>query len=389
VTLSGLAAENLTRNRLRTLLTAAAVAVAVVAFVFLRTALAALNARAESASKERIFTRDEVSVWNTVPKRYADDVQHVDGVQYVTWVNWFGGVVPGREHEFFGSLAVDPAHYFDVYNDLAVSDPKALETWRADRQGVIVGKKLAQQFGWKVGDAVVLKSQVVPGDWQFHIAGLYEPVGSQDPRQFLLHWEYYNDGLPPQMHNQLGWVISRIKPGASTATLTRHIDDMFSEREAATISQEEGAFTSSFMGMFSAVLNVLNLVCMVTLATMMLILGNTVAMGVRERTHEYGVLRAVGFLPEHLSGLVVGEAAVLGALGAAGGLAFVWAFINYAVGPWVAENMSGMGLMGFRVQPDLAALAFVLAVGLAMLAAAIPAWRVGKLRVVDALRRVA
>jgi ABC-type antimicrobial peptide transport system permease subunit len=84
----------------------------------------------------------------------------------------------------------------------------------------------------------------------------------------------------------------------------------------------------------------------------------------------------------------MGEAGVLGAFGAAGGLAFVWVFINYVVGPWIAENMSGMGLMGFRVKPDLAVLTFAGAVGLAMLAAAIPAWRVGRLRVVDALRRV-
>jgi putative ABC transport system permease protein len=388
MTLSGLAVKNLTRNRLRTSLTAAAVAVAVVTFVFLRTALSAMYARAESASKDRIFTRDEVSVWNTLPKRYADGVQHVDGVQYVTWVNWFGGVVPGREKDFFGSLACDPAHYFDVYPDLSV-DPKAVETWRTDKQGVIVGKKLAEQFGWKVGDTIVLKSQVLPGDWQFHINGFYEPRGSQDPRQFLLHWEYYNDGLPAQVQDQIGWLISRVKPGTSTATLTRQIDDMFSAWESGTISQDEGAFTSAFMGMFTAVLSIMNLVSMVILAIMMLMLGNTLAMGVRERTREYGVLRAVGFQPEHLSGLVMGEAAVLGALGAAPGLAFVWALINYVAGPWIAENMSGMGLLGFRVKPDIAALAFVVTVALAMLAAAIPAWRVGKLRVVDALRRVA
>ena len=122
MTLGGLAARNLNRNRLRTLLTAAGVAVAVSAFVLLRTVLWAWNAGAEFAAKDRIVTRDAVSFVNSLPKHYVDDVKNnVDGLEFVTWGQWFGGFLPKREHDFFAAIAIDRDHYFDVFNDLEIS----------------------------------------------------------------------------------------------------------------------------------------------------------------------------------------------------------------------------------------------------------------------------
>jgi putative ABC transport system permease protein len=141
------------------------------------------------------------------------------------------------------------------------------------------------------------------------------------------------------------------------------------------------------MGMFAAVLGAMDLVSIVILLIMMLILGNTVAMGVRERTHEYGVLRAIGFLPRHLASFVLGEAAAIGALGGGLGLLLSYPVVEKGLGRFLEENMSGFFPV-FRIDTSTTIQAFVFATLLGLIAAAIPAYRTSKLNVIDALRRV-
>jgi putative ABC transport system permease protein len=141
------------------------------------------------------------------------------------------------------------------------------------------------------------------------------------------------------------------------------------------------------MGMFTTILKAVNIVSFVILVIMLLILGNTVAMGVRERTNEYGVLRAIGFLPKHIALFVVGEAVTIGAFGGLLGISIAYPLIEKGIGRWLEENMGGL-FPYFRIAESttLAALALSLLVG--GLAAAIPAYRASKLDVVDALRRI-
>jgi putative ABC transport system permease protein len=149
----------------------------------------------------------------------------------------------------------------------------------------------------------------------------------------------------------------------------------------------ERAMNTSFIGMISAILKAVDVVSLVILFIMVLILGNTVAMGVRERIPEYGVLRAVGFLPRHLVALVIGEAAVLGAVGGLVGLGIAIPLVQWGVGRFMEENMGAM-FPYFDITPANAALAFVLSIGLAVLASTIPALQASRIGVVDALRRV-
>jgi putative ABC transport system permease protein len=149
----------------------------------------------------------------------------------------------------------------------------------------------------------------------------------------------------------------------------------------------EKALNNSFMGMFSAILNAMDLVSIVILLIMMLILGNTVAMGVRERTHEYGVLRAIGFLPRHLAAFVLGEAATIGVLGGALGMLISYPIVEKGIGRFLEEQMQGFFPV-FQITNATMIQAFVFAALLGVLAAAIPAYRASKLDVIDALRRV-
>ena len=388
--LLGLAARNLARNKLRSTLTIAGTAVAVLAFVLLRTVVASWTSAQDAADQSRVVTRHKVTFVMSLPKNYVEKVSGIAGVKEATWANWFGGKDPRPqfEHEFFAALACDPKTTLDVFPELEITQQER-DNWLSDKQGAIVGENLAKKLGYKVGDTVPLTSQIYPGDWKFHISGIYHPAKkSVDNSTFYFHWTYLNDGMPARMQDKVGWVVSRIEPGLNSADVAKKIDQVFDDEDTQTLSQDEGTFQHSFLAMMSAVLKAMNIVSLVILGIMMLILGNTVAMGARERTSEYGVLRAIGFLPGDIAMLVIGEAGTLGIAGGVAGLALGVPFVNFGMGRWIEENMGSM-FPYFRVAVPTAVAAMVLAVTLGLLAGVLPAWRSSKLKVVDALRRVA
>ncbi len=388
MTFLGLSAKNALRNRFRTVLTVLGVAIAVLAFVMLRTVVWAYNVGVEAAAPDRIVTRHKVTFVMQLPKRYIDTIRQEPGVTVATWANWFGGKDPKHDREFFSTLAVDPETYFQVYTDVAVA-PADLAAFKENRRGAIVGDVIAKKFGWKVGDKVSLKSPIFPGDWEFAISGIYTATRkSVDRSTFLFHWNYLNEGMAARQRDQIGWVVAKVSNPARTADMSLAIDRKFDERDTQTLSQSEGAFNASFLGMFTAVLKAIDVVSIVIIGIMMLILGNTIAMGARERTQEYGALRAIGFLPRHLAVFVLGESFTIGVLGGTVGLLLSYPIVQLGMGRFLEENM-GSFFPYFRISPGNALLAMLLAVGMSLVAAGIPAWNVTRLRVVDALRRVA
>jgi putative ABC transport system permease protein len=390
MTLVGLAARNVLRNKFRAVLTIVGVAVAVVAFITLRTVVMAWTVGAEYAVKDRLYTRHKITFVMTLPKRYITDLRAAPHVKVATFANWFGGKDPKHEHEFFQAIAVDSTTYFDVFDDFAVA-PDTMQAWLKDPQGAIVGDVLAQKMGWKVGDKVLLESGIYPDlpEWEFHITGLYQAKArSADRSTFHFHWDYLNRNIGTRRQDQIGWMVSRIDDPTRTADVGLAIDKVFDEREVPTLSQDERAFATSFLAGISAVLTALDVISLVILVIMMLVLGNTIAMGARERTNEYGVLKAIGFSGRHLAGFVLGEGVILAGLGGCLGIAFAYPFVEKGLGRWLEENM-GAFFPYFRIDVRVTITALALALGLGALASAIPAVRASRLRVVDALRRVA
>ncbi len=382
-----LAARNVTRNKLRTVLTTLGVAVTVLTFVLIRTVVAAWYVGVEAASKDRIATRHKVSFIMQVPKNYADTIRQVPGVQAATWAQWFGGKEPNHEGEFFATLAVDPKTTLEVYDELVVPEEQK-KAWLENRQGILAGDVIAKKFGWKVGDRVNLVGTIYPGDWQFEVSAIYTAARkSIDRSTVYFHWDYLNESLPEQRRDKVGWIVSRIDDPGKSATIQASIDQTFDARDIQTLSQSERDLNNSFLGMMSAVLGALDIVSVVILIIMGLILGNTIAMGVRERTTEYGVMRALGFSPRHIATFVLGEAFTLGIAGGAVGLAIAYPFVNQGVGLAIEENM-GAFFPYFRILPDTAIAAMVMALVLALVAAVIPAWQASRLRTIDALRQV-
>lgn len=382
-----LAAKNVLRNPLRTVLTVLGVAVAVLSFVLLRTTLDAWSSGAEHAAQDRLATWHKVTFVMSLPQRYVEDVRSVPGVKAATYLNWFGAKHPTRPQEFFANMAVDSDTFFEVYNDMKV-DPAELQAWKEDRQGAIIGEALANQFGWKVGDEVTLDGTIYPGEWKFRIKGIYKATRrAVDRSQFLFHWKYLNESLPQGQRDQIGWITSTIDSASRGGEIGTAIDQRFDVKDVQTQTMSERALNMQFVGAASAILTAMNVVSIVILGIMLLILGNTIAMGVRERTREYGVMLAIGFRPKHIVGFVVGESLFTGLLGAAVGLGLSYPLIQQGLGRFLEENM-GSFFPYFRIPADVALAAAGLALVLAALAAFLPARGAAKLDAVEALRRI-
>jgi putative ABC transport system permease protein len=392
MTFTGFVAKSLLRNKGRTFLTVLGVAVAILTFITLRTLVWSFTSGADNAVKDRVVTRHKVTFVMTLPKKYIDDVRNTKGVRVATYANWFGGRDPKKENEFFATLGVEVETLLKVYDEIELP-PADLQAWKEDRQGAIVGDLLANKMGWKKGDKIILESGIFPADpdkpWSFNIVGIYTTKSKVVDRSTVyFNWEYLNEGLPPRVRDQIGWIVSRVQTTNDAANVGRDIDRIFDVRDTQTLSQDEAAFNKSFLAGISSVLGAVDIISGVILAIMMLVLGNTIAMGVRERTAEYGVLRAIGFLPKHLALFVLGEALLVGGLGAVLGIALSYPITERGLGRFLEENLGGI-FVSFRVPVSTMVIAFALALLLGLLASAIPAWSSSKLKVTEALRRVA
>lgn len=388
MTLAGLAARNVLRNKFRTILTVIGVAVALMTFVLLRTVISSWEAAAQYAAKDRIATRHKVSFVVTLPRHYVDTIRNdVRGVKAATFANWFGGKDPRDPDNFFATIAVDPASFLEVYDEIEM--PAAQRTgWIEDRRGAILGRSLATKLKAKVGDRISLTGTIYPGTWTFNVSGIYTSTRkSVDQSTFWFHWDYLDQSLDEDRRGEVGWIIARVDDAAHGADISRSIDRIFDQRDTQTLTMSERAMNLSFMAMFSAILTAVDGVSVIILIILVMILGNTVAMGVRERTNEYGVLRALGFSPGHIRFFILGEGVTLGLLAGLLGVVLAYPLVNGLMSRFIEENMGGM-FPFFRVQPGtmLAAMGFAMLLGL--VAAAIPAWRASRLTTVEALRRV-
>lgn len=375
------------RNRFRTIMTIVGMAIAILSFSFLRTVVAVWNSGISAAAEDRLATRHRISITMLLPRTYYDRAKdQVPGIDAITYANWVGHINPADERNFFANFAVDAETYFDVYKDAGVS-PEVMKAWMADPQGAVIGELLAKKYGWKVGDKVTLRGTIYPGDWTFNIAGFYQPKSKAfDKMSFFFHWKYLNEGLPEYRREKIGFFGIRVKDASQGTAVAKGIDKLFESSDAETLTESERAFNLSFIAMYGSVLTAMDIVSFVILLIMTMIVGNTIAMGVRERTREYGVLRAIGFRPKHLVGFVFGETGFIALLGGILGVAIAIPAVN-GFGA-VIEDSLGAFFPNFAMPPELGLVSLGLALLLGLVSAALPAMRVFRLEIISALRRV-
>ncbi|RQO60414.1 ABC transporter ATP-binding protein [Paucibacter sp. KBW04] len=377
--------KNAFRHKLRTTLTMVGLVVAICAFGLLRTIVDAWYAGVEGSSSTRLVTRSAISLTFPLPLNYGQRIKSVEGVSGISWSNWFGGVYI-TERNFFPQFAVDPTTYLALYPEYRLSDAERLAFMR-DRQGVIVGRKLADKFGWKVGDQIPLRGTIYPGTWTFNLRGIWDGAEAKtDESQLLMHWSYLNETvrkLYPKRADAVGVYIVGIKEPQNAALISQRVDELFKNSLAETLTETESAFQLSFVSMSEAILVAINAVSLIIVLIIMAVMANTMTMTARERLAEYATLKALGFAPSFVVKLLFGESLLIALIG--GGLGLLLTL------PLAAGFASAVGTLfpSFHVSGLTMGLQVVAALVVGLVAAAWPAWKMSRIDIVQGLRHVA
>ena len=375
----GLLLANLGRHKRRTLLTMASVALALFLFASLRTVVTTLRAAADFGSARRLVSQNASGLIFPLPVAYAQRLTTVPGVEKVTWANWFGGKY-GDGKRFFANFAIDAKTYLDLYPEMSVPADQR-EAFLQDRSGALIGSRLVDLFGWKVGQNVTLQGTIFPGEWTFTVRGVYtptDPVINDDAMMF--HWQYFDEkiGRP----GFAGWYIMQIDRPQNGPQVAKAIDDIFRNSSAPTKTGTEQAFNASFATMWVNVSLLMNTNGMAVVFAILLVAANAMMMSARERTRELAVLKTIGFSDRKLFGLELLEAGVITITGAVVGLGA--AKVLYR-----ATNFNAAGFLpGFDVNGTTLAIGAGIAVLLTLASGIVPAVRAARLPVVAALRNV-
>lgn len=382
--LAKLVLRNALRHRLRTALTVLGLVVAFLSFGLLQTVVDAWYAGAEGAAPNRLVTRNAVSLVVPLPIHYREKIRAVDGVKSVAAANWFGGIYRDRRH-FFPQFAVEAEAYFGMYPEYRVSEEE-FRAFLRDRKGAIIGRKLAQTYGFKVGDVVPLQGTIFPGNWEFTVRGIYDGAEARtDTSLFFFHWKYLNETMRvrgAQRVDHGGIFVVEIEDPYRAAEVSEAIDRQFKNSPAETLTETEQAFQIGFVKQTEAIVIAIRIVSFVVIAIILAVMANTMAMTARERLVEYATLKALGFGPAFLSVLIFGESVAIAASGAAIGVA-----LTFPVSEWFAQQ-TGTLFRVFKVGWETVLLQAVCALGVGVAAAVFPAQRAIRMRVADGLRAI-
>jgi putative ABC transport system permease protein len=378
--------KNIFRHRLRSLLTIVGLVVAILAFGLLQTVVHAWYAGADMASTTRLITRNATSLVFPIPIYYRERIKAVDGVKAVAVSNWFGGIYKDQSFgNFFPQFAVDHDIWFDLYPEFRTR-PDELLAWKKDRSGAMVGRQLADQHGFKVGDVIALKGAIFPGTWEFTVRGIFEPRDDTTiTRQMYFHWDYLNERMKqlfPKRAEYAGLFIVQIADPGRAAEISRTIDREFKNSLAETLTETEKAFQLGFVAQTETIVMAVRIVSFVVIVIIFAVVANTMAMTARERMAEYATLKALGFGPGFVAGLIGGESVMITVLG---GLLGILATFPVAA---VFKSLLGSMFPVFQVAPGTVAMQAAAAVGVGVLAGLAPAIRAGRVKIVDGLRYI-
>jgi putative ABC transport system permease protein len=256
----------------------------------------------------------------------------------------------------------------------------------SDRQGAIVGRKLADQYGWKIGDQIPLRGTIYSGTWTFNLRGIYEGrEPSTVETQMFIHWDYLNEIVKkrfPRRGDLTGIFVVELKNPDAAAEVSQAIDATFANSLAETLTETENAFALGFVSMSEAILLAIQAVSFVVIVIIMAVMANTMAMTARERSAEYATFKALGFGAGFVAMLIFAESLLIALVGGVAGIALTF--------PLASAFRAAMGTMFpiFLISDTTIAIQFGAAALVGLVAATLPAWRAARLRIVDGLRAV-
>jgi putative ABC transport system permease protein len=323
--------KNTMRHKLRTSLTILGLVVAIFSFGLLQTVINAWYAGAEGASNTTLVTRNKTSLVFPLPLSYQARIRAVPGVTGVGYANWFQGVYKDPRN-FFAQFAISGESYLDIYPDYLLP-PEDRAAFLRDRKGAIVGRKLADQYGFKVGDVIPLKGTIYPGNWELVVRGIFDgKQTSTNTATLFFHWDYVNETIKkvsPRRANQIGVYVVQINQPENAAAISAAVDHEFENSLAETLTETEKAFQLSFVSMSEAIVVAIRVVSFVVIIIIAAVMANTMAMSARERLGEYATLKALGFGPGFLALMIFGESLLLSAFGAALGIMVLFPFAAF------------------------------------------------------------
>jgi putative ABC transport system permease protein len=371
---------NLKRKKIRTGLTIGSFAVALFLFGLLAAVSAGFRQGIDIAGADRLVVIGRTGVIQPLPLPYMERIRRQPGVKDVAHATWFGGVYQDPKN-FFSQFVVEPAQWRAMYPEFRVADAE----WRAfegDRQGIVIGAKLAQRFGWEVGDRIPLKAPGYLGgnSWDFNVRGIYRGSRAQDDEsQMWIQHRYFYEKAPSYWQGIVGWYVVRVQDPGAAVGVARAIDAEFANSASETRTQTESAFAASFMKQMGNIEFLIMAIGSVVFFTLLLVTGNTMAIAVRERTGELAVLKAVGYSDRFVLGFVLAESVLIAAVGGAIGL---W------LARGIAEQDITSGILPLYLSSSALAAGAAVALGTGLLAGLLPALAAMRLSVVDALRRI-
>ncbi|MGZ8267459.1 MAG: ABC transporter permease [Burkholderiales bacterium] len=379
-----LISRNALRHKLRTGLTVLGLVVAFLSFGLLQSIVDAWYHGADAAAPNRLITRNAVSLTVPLPVHYRERVRAVEGVASVAAANWFAGVYQDPKN-FFPQFAVEPRPYFAMYPEYRIPDEQ-FQTFLRDRKGAIIGRKLADTYGFRIGDTVPLKGTIFPGNWDFTVRAIYDAGEAKtDTSLFFFHWEYLNETTrkrAPARADQVGIFMVEVADVERAAAVSEAIDKQFKNSLAETLTETEQAFQIGFVKQTEAIVIAIRIVSFVVIFIILAVMANTMAMTARERLGEYATLKALGFGPKFVAGLIYGESFAIAAVGCTIGIA-----LTFPVGKWFASQM-GTLFPVFGVSDETVLLQIVCALAVGAIAAALPARRAARVRIVEGLRAI-
>jgi len=377
-----LAFKNSLRNKRRSFLTISSVAVSLCLLGVLIAIYHALFMHDQSPGQAlRLVVRNRVSLAQPIYASYEEKVRRVPGVKEVSVWNWYGGTYKDQDQKnFFARFAVEPKAFLTIRTQLDMPNDQR-QAFIKDRQACIVSDDLARKLGFQVGQRIQLTGDIYPGTLDLKVVGIYhDPDATQS---MFFNWDYLKETLPVGRRSYIGTIAVLADSPDSVPRIAKAVDDMFENAPPQTKTESEQQFALSFVSFLGNIKVFLMAICAAVTFTILLVSGNTMAMSVRERIKEVGVLKTLGFTNEGILGIIIGEALCIALIGGVIGLVLAWLLTTGLTksGAGAMVGVADLGLTWFTVVLSLAIALFI-----GFISSFVPAWNAARTNILDSLR---
>ena len=326
----------------------------------------------------RLVTRHKVSLAFLMPSFYREKIRAMPGVAQVVPGNWFGGKYKDdKSNNFFAQFGTDPEEFFLAYKDWKIPDDQ-IAAWQHDRAGAVVDSALADKFGWKIGQRIIIVGTIFPVNLELNIRGFFT---APQPTSALYYNQKYVEEAIPYLKGQQGWYTILAKSPQDVPKIQAAVDAAFHSSPQPTKTETEKAFQLGFLAMLGNVKAFILSIGGAVVFAILLVSANTMAMSIRERTREVAVLKTLGFTRKTILGLFVGEAVVIALIGGIAG-----SVIALLLGTVAAKAGGFAGAL--KVTPSTMLVAWIAAIFMGFFSALVPSYNASKLGIVEGLRHI-